>query len=73
MAVMNNVFLHLHPVRVRQHAVKFAYTFCLGGLSLLPLPGADRDRRLPDVLLRPVGDVGLQDILRIQAEVPSGC
>ena len=32
-AVMNNVFLHLHPVRVRQHAVKFAYTFCLGGIS----------------------------------------
>ncbi|MFL5651255.1 MAG: cytochrome b N-terminal domain-containing protein, partial [Chloroflexota bacterium] len=31
--VMNNVFLHIHPVRVRQHAVKFAYTFCLGGLS----------------------------------------
>ena len=30
-AVMNNVFLHIHPVRVRQHAVKFAYTFCLGG------------------------------------------
>ena len=30
---MNNVFLHIHPVRVRQHAVKFAYTFCLGGLS----------------------------------------
>ena len=29
---MNNVFLHIHPVRVRQHAVKFAYTFCLGGL-----------------------------------------
>ena len=23
-AVMNNVFLHIHPVRVRQHAVKFA-------------------------------------------------
>ena len=53
-AVMNNVFLHIHPVRVRQHAVKFAYTFCLGGLSLLPVPGADRDRRVPDVLLRPV-------------------
>jgi quinol-cytochrome oxidoreductase complex cytochrome b subunit len=33
LAVMNNVFLHIHPVRVRQHAVKFAYTFCLGGLS----------------------------------------
>ena len=33
MNVMNSVFLHIHPVRVRQHAVKFAYTFCLGGLS----------------------------------------
>jgi len=26
---MNNGFPHLHPA-VRQHAVKFAYTFCLG-------------------------------------------
>src|SRR5512140_3000402 len=34
-AVMNNVFLHIHPVRVRQHAVTFAYTFWLGGPSLL--------------------------------------
>ena len=33
LVVATNVFLHLHPVRVRQHAVKFAYTFCLGGLS----------------------------------------
>ena len=60
-AVMNNVFLHLHPVRVRQHAVKFAYTFCLGGLVVLPVPGPDRDRRLPDVLLRPVGDPGVHE------------
>src|ERR1044072_4353420 len=32
-ARMNNVFLHILPVRVRQHAVRFAYTFCLGGLT----------------------------------------
>ena len=31
-AVMNNVFLHLHPVRVKQHAVRYTYTFCLGGV-----------------------------------------
>lgn len=31
----NNFFLHLHPVKVRKHGVSFAYTFCLGGLSLL--------------------------------------
>ena len=33
MAVMNNVFLHLHPVRVKKHAVRYTYTFCLGGIS----------------------------------------
>ena len=33
LAVFNNVFLHLHPVRVKRHAVRYTYTFCLGGLS----------------------------------------
>lgn len=35
LAVMSNLFLHLHPVKVRKHALKFNYTFGLGGLSLL--------------------------------------
>jgi quinol-cytochrome oxidoreductase complex cytochrome b subunit len=30
---MNNVFLHLHPVRVKKHAIRYTYTFCLGGIS----------------------------------------
>jgi quinol-cytochrome oxidoreductase complex cytochrome b subunit len=33
LAVMNNVFLHLHPVRVKKHAVRYTYTFCLGGVT----------------------------------------
>src|SRR5215211_7048002 len=33
LAVMNNVFLHLHPVRVKRHAVRYTYTSCLGGIS----------------------------------------
>ena len=33
LAVMNTVFLHLHPVRVKRHAVRYTYTFCLGGIS----------------------------------------
>jgi quinol-cytochrome oxidoreductase complex cytochrome b subunit len=33
LATMNNVFLHLHPVRVKTHAVRYTYTFCLGGIS----------------------------------------
>ena len=30
---MNNVLYHLHPVKVKRHAVKVSYTLCLGGLS----------------------------------------
>jgi quinol-cytochrome oxidoreductase complex cytochrome b subunit len=72
MAVMNNVFLHLHPVRVRQHAVKFAYTFCLGGLSFfffLVLTVTGVYLMFFDV---PSSTQAYSDILRIQAEVPFG-
>jgi quinol-cytochrome oxidoreductase complex cytochrome b subunit len=35
LAIMSNFFLHLHPVKVRKHALKFNYTLGLGGLALL--------------------------------------
>ncbi len=31
--VMNSLLYHLHPVKVKRHAVKVSYTLCLGGLS----------------------------------------
>ncbi len=33
LAVMNSVFLHLHPIRTRPDAIKMTYTFGLGGIS----------------------------------------
>lgn len=33
LTVLGNVYLHLHPVRLRRHALAVPYTFCLGGLS----------------------------------------
>jgi hypothetical protein len=33
LAVMNSVFLHLHPIRTRADAIKMTYTFGLGGIS----------------------------------------
>ena len=33
--VIDNVFLHLHPVRVSRHAVDVAYTWGMGGISFL--------------------------------------
>lgn len=34
-AVADNVFLHLHPVKVRKHGARFSYTLGLGGISFL--------------------------------------
>ena len=31
--IMNSVLYHLHPVKVKRHAVKVSYTLCLGGLD----------------------------------------
>src|SRR5215218_1107201 len=71
-AVMNNVFLHLHPVRVRQHAVKFAYTFCLGGLSFFLFLVLTVTGVFLMFFYVPSSTSAYDDILRIQAEVPFG-
>src|SRR6476659_5063181 len=33
LAIMNSVFLHLHPIRTRPAAIKMTYTFGLGGIT----------------------------------------
>ncbi|MFQ5688495.1 MAG: cytochrome b N-terminal domain-containing protein, partial [Candidatus Scalindua sp.] len=35
LVVTSNIFLHLHPVKVRKHGIKFWYTMGLGGTSFL--------------------------------------
>jgi quinol-cytochrome oxidoreductase complex cytochrome b subunit len=71
-AVMNNVFLHIHPVRVRQHAVKFAYTFCLGGLSFFLFLVLTVTGVYLMFFYTPSVTQAYSDILRIQNEVVFG-
>src|SRR3990172_8734985 len=33
LAVLTNVFLHLHPVKIRTSGVRLKYTWCMGGLT----------------------------------------
>ena len=33
--IASNVFLHIHPVKIKRYATKVTYTFCLGGLSFM--------------------------------------
>ncbi len=33
MAILTNVFLHLHPVAVRKSGIRLSFTWCMGGLT----------------------------------------
>ncbi len=33
LAVLSNVFLHLHPVRVRKSGIALSFTWCMGGIT----------------------------------------
>src|SRR5262245_8014658 len=35
LAVSGNVWLHLHPSKVRKHGVRLKFTWCMGGITFL--------------------------------------
>src|SRR4030042_524580 len=35
MLMYHNFFLHIFPVKMKRHGLRFSYTFCLGGISCL--------------------------------------
>jgi len=70
--VLGNVFLHLHPTKVRTSGVKLRYTWCAGGLSfflflVLTLTGV-----LLMFYYRPTIEGAYVDMLDIRSQVPFG-
>ena len=70
--IMNSVLYHLHPVKVKRHAVKVSYTLCLGGLSfflfiLLTVTGI-----FLMFFYRPESTVAWDDISNLQTSVTFG-
>jgi quinol-cytochrome oxidoreductase complex cytochrome b subunit len=70
--MFNNVFLHLHPVRIRRESLRITYTFCLGGLSffmflLLTVTGV-----LLMFYYRPATTVAYQDMKDLETVVSFG-
>ena len=57
--VMNNVLYHLHPVKVKRHAVKLSLHTLSRRAQLLPLHPLDDHRHIPHVLLHTHGRVGV--------------
>jgi quinol-cytochrome oxidoreductase complex cytochrome b subunit len=72
MAVFSNVFLHIHPVKVRERAIRFRHTMCLGGLSF----GLFLALVLSGVLLmfyyRPAAPQAYRDMKELEFVVTSG-
>src|SRR5881296_4560519 len=70
--VLGNVFLHLHPTKVRTSGVKLRFTWCAGGLTfflflVLTLTGV-----LLMFYYRPTVEGAYVDMLDIRAQVPFG-
>ena len=67
LVMLSNVFLHLHPIRVKQSGLRLRYTWCMGGLSFFLF----LELTLTGVLLmfkyRPVGEYAYADIEYMKA------
>ncbi len=72
MAVLNNVFLHLHPVRLPRHAVKIKYTWCMGGLSFFIFLVLTVTGILLMFYYRPTVEYAYGDVLDLTQQVPLG-
>ena len=70
--VTSNVFLHLHPVTLPRHALKVAYTFCLGGLTFFLFLVETITGVLLMFYYRPVPDYAYMDMKTLEYAVQFG-
>ena len=72
LAMASNVFLHIHPSKVRLSSLKMSYTWCMGGISfflflVLTVTGA-----LLMLYYRPTAEFAYYDILALREHVSFG-
>jgi len=70
--MFNNVFLHLHPVRIRRESLRITYTFCLGGLSFFLFLVLTVTGVLLMFYYRPAANLAYQDMKDLEAVVTFG-
>ncbi len=68
-AVMSNLLLHLHPAKVAKPAIRFNYTFGLGGLALLLLSILAGTGVLLLFVYTPSPESAYNDMLALQTEI----
>ncbi len=72
LVMLSNVFLHLHPVRLRKSGVKLRYTWCMGGLSFFLFLSLTFTGLLLMFYYRPTLEYAYTDIVGLREHVPLG-
>ena len=72
LAVLTNVFLHLHPVKVRKSGLRLKYTWCAGGTTFFLFLVETITGLLLMFYYRPTAEYAFSDILDLRAQVPLG-
>src|SRR4030095_2368332 len=72
LAVLTNVFLHLHPVKVRKSGLRLKYTWCAGGTTFFLFLVETVTGLLLMFYYRPPSEYPFHDILELPSQVPLG-
>src|SRR5262245_30208028 len=72
MAIMSNVFLHLHPVAVRKSGIRLSFTWCMGGVTFFLYLAEVVSGVLLMFYYRPVIEYAYQDIQDLRETVTLG-
>jgi quinol-cytochrome oxidoreductase complex cytochrome b subunit len=72
LAVMANVFLHLHPIRVRKSGLRVRYTWCMGGLTFFLFLVETITGLLLMFYYRPTAEYAYHDIVYLRADMALG-
>src|SRR5437867_5929102 len=72
LAVLSNVFLHLHPVKVRKSGIKLKYTWCMGGITFFLFLVETFTGLLLMFYYRPTVEYAYVDIMDLAEQVPLG-
>src|SRR3989441_9198804 len=72
LAVMTNVFLHLHPVKIRKSGLRLKFTWCMGGLTFFLFLVETFTGLLLMFYYRPTVAYAYMDIIDLAEQVPLG-
>ena len=72
LVILSNVFLHLHPVKMRRSGFKMRFTWCMGGITFFLFLVETITGLLLMFYYRPTAEYAYADIQDLAAQVPLG-